>query len=209
MASVIFTTTSSTISQLRRHNVEWNLISNWIVYLIVGAFSASFLIKIMPAQTIKLFLAVLILCVALIMLTGWIPTSKGKRASKPFAATVGTGAGLVSGMAAIGGGNIVVPTLVYFNTPILRAIAASSVSGMAISTFGSLGYVINGWTIDHPGTLGYIYLPALVPIAIANILFAPLGVRVAQHLKATILSKVFACFMLSVSMRLFYDVFFR
>ena len=207
MASIVFTTTSSTISQIRRNNLAWDNIKNWLVFLILGAFSASFLVRLMPVHLFKLFLAGFIVCVATVMLSGWLPIAKGKQASLPFTATVGSGIGLVSGLAGIGGGNMFVPTLLYLNTPMIRATAAGSVAGVAISLFGTTGYVINGYGIDHPYSLGYIYIPALVPIAIANIAFAPLGVRLAQQLQANILRRVFGIALLLVSCSLLLDIF--
>ena len=207
MASIVFTTTTSTISQIRRSNVDWEIIKNWLFFLIIGAFSASFLARAMPVELIKLCLALVLVCVSTIMLSGWLPKSKGKRASLPFTASVGSGVGVISGLAGIGGGNFVVPTLLYFNTPTLRATAAGSVAGIAISVFGSMGYAINGFVIEHPYTLGYIYLPALVPIALANVAFAPLGVRLAQRLRENTLQRVFGLVLLLVSFRILYHTF--
>ena len=42
------------------------------------------------------------------------------------------------------------------------------------------------------GTLGYIYLPALVTIVAASVLTAPLGVKAAHALSITRLRQVFA-----------------
>jgi uncharacterized membrane protein YfcA len=48
-----------------------------------------------------------------------------------------------------------------------------------------------------PGSLGYVYLPAACGIAVASILMAPLGTRLAHRISGTVLKRVFAIFLLA------------
>lgn len=66
----------------------------------------------------------------------------------------------------IGGGVLLVPFLTWCGLQMHQAVGFSSATGLIIALWGSLGYVIAGWNApDMPsGTLGYIYLPALVGI---------------------------------------------
>jgi uncharacterized membrane protein YfcA len=54
--------------------------------------------------------------------------------------------------------------------------------------------VVGGWSLSPalPGAVGYLYLPALVVIAAASVLLAPLGARAAHALPVKQLKRVFA-----------------
>ena len=80
--------------------------------------------------------------VAVVMLTSWKPSAHQTSPGLGLSALLGTGGGLVSAIAGIGGGNVIVPTLIYFNTPVHRATATSSTLGVPIALAGALGYVL-------------------------------------------------------------------
>ncbi len=52
------------------------------------------------------------------------------------------------------------------------------------------------------GTLGYIYLPALVGIIASSMLVAPLGVKAASTLPTPVLKKIFALLLVVVGLKL-------
>ncbi|MDO8280737.1 MAG: TSUP family transporter, partial [Burkholderiaceae bacterium] len=56
------------------------------------------------------------------------------------------------------------------------------------------GYVISGANVPGlpAGSIGYIFMPALIVIAIASVLMAPLGVKAAHALPVRQLKRVFA-----------------
>jgi uncharacterized membrane protein YfcA len=51
-------------------------------------------------------------------------------------------------------------------------------------------------------SLGFVYLPALVGIALASVFTAPLGVRLAHSLPVERLKRMFAVFLLIVGIRM-------
>ena len=75
--------------------------------------------------------------------------------------------------------------------------------GLPIAISGGLGFVATGWDAALPrGSLGYVYLPAVLGIALASVSFAPLGARLAHRLPTGVLRRVFAVFLLLVGTRL-------
>ena len=78
-----------------------------------------------------------------------------------------------------------------------------------IAIGGSIGYVWNGW--GHaglpPGSLGFIYLPALGVILIASVLMAPLGARMAHRLPIKVLKRVFAGLLLGLSAKMLWSLY--
>src|SRR5690606_18118868 len=106
----------------------------------------------------------------------------------------GTGIGGVSALVAIGGGSLTVPFLAWCNVRLQTAIGTSAAVGIPIALAGAIGYIINGWSINGlpEYTLGFVYWPAVLAIAAASFITAPLGSALAHCLPVSILKKLFA-----------------
>ena len=94
-----------------------------------------------------------------------------------------------------------VPFMIACNVPIINAVATSAALGFPIAVAGTLGYVIAGWSLqDMPaGALGYIYLPALVTLALASMTAAPFGARAAHRMNVLQLKRAFACLLITLA----------
>ena len=207
MASIVFTTLSSSIAQFRRNAVDWKIVKNWIVYLILGVLLATVLATQLPAFATKLFIGFFIACIATIMITNWSPGIRNGPPGRGVTGMLASVGGIICGLAGIGGGNVVVPTLLFFNTKLVTATAAASTLGIAISVAGTAGYILNGLRVDIPNAAGYVYLPALIPLAIACAICAPLGVHVAHRVHGQILRRAFGILMYFVAARMIYSAF--
>jgi uncharacterized membrane protein YfcA len=53
-----------------------------------------------------------------------------------------------------------------------------------------------------PFSVGYLYLPAFLGIALTSVVFAQWGARLAHRLPAATLKKVFAVLLIGVSLKL-------
>jgi uncharacterized membrane protein YfcA len=106
----------------------------------------------------------------------------------------GAGIGTLSSLIGAGGGFISVPFMTWCNVPIHSAVATSAALGFPIALAGTIGYIVAGWGLpDTPaGAAGYLYLPALVLIALASVSLAPLGARAAHSMNVTQLKRAFA-----------------
>jgi Sulfite exporter TauE/SafE. len=63
--------------------------------------------------------------------------------------------------------------------------------------------VWSGWGVEGlpPGSLGFIYLPALLGISATSILLAPFGARLAHRLPAARLRRIFALFLAAMAVK--------
>jgi uncharacterized membrane protein YfcA len=170
---------------------------------VVGAQVASSI----PGELLNQVFAVLVLAIALYMMFGNRKESN-KFATKGRLAAVGLGAGSVSALMGIGGGAVLVPALVWFQVNIRQAIGCAAFSGIIIALFGSGSFVVSGWQHNslENGFLGYIYWPAAVSIAITSVIFAPIGARMGQNMNTQKLKKVFAVFLVLVSIRMLWGL---
>jgi uncharacterized membrane protein YfcA len=82
-----------------------------------------------------------------------------------------------------------------------NAVATSAALGFPIALASAIAYIISGYGNPNlpSGSIGYIYLPALVCIALASVVTAPLGAKVAHQLNVAQLKKVFALVLFALS----------
>ena len=84
--------------------------------------------------------------------------------------------------------------MTWCNISIHNAVATSAALGFPIAVANVLGYVVSGQSVQGlpAGSFGYIWLPALVVIALCSVLTAPLGAKAAHNLPVKKLKRVFA-----------------
>lgn len=102
--------------------------------------------------------------------------------------------GFLSGLVGAGGGFISVPFMTWCNVPIHHAVATSAALGFPIAIANVLGYAISGQSVQNlpANSFGYIWLPALLVIAICSVATAPLGARAAHSIPIGKLKRIFA-----------------
>jgi len=118
--------------------------------------------------------------------------------------SAGAGIGAVSSVLAAGGAFLSIPYLVRRNVPVRRAIGTAAAIGFPIALAGTVGYVLHGLRTPHlpPGSLGFVYLPALAIVAAASMPMAPLGARLAHRLPVRQLRVMFSLVLLALAVRM-------
>lgn len=209
LSCVLATSASAAQAQIAAGKVLWPIVYRWSLPLMVGAALSALIARALPMATLRLLIAAFLLFVALVMLTRWQPDPRQQMPRRGLAALLGLGCGTVSGLAGIGGGNVIVPTLLYFNTPIHRATATSSTLGVPVALAGLAGYLWIGWrtpvAADLPGLYGYLYLPATGALLLAAVSLAPVGVKAAHRMDPAPLRRVFGALLLLVAGRMAYS----
>ena len=83
-----------------------------------------------------------------------------------------------------------------------RAFTRTTPRGRPIAIASALSFIWLGW--DKPAlpewSLGFVYLPALVGIAIPSMYFARVGARLAHKLSPRLLKRLFALLLFSVGL---------
>jgi uncharacterized membrane protein YfcA len=80
------------------------------------------------------------------------------------------------------------------NVKVHTAVATSAAIGWPVAVAATVGFVLAGLRHDDlpPHSVGYVYLPALVVIALASVALAPLGAKVAHAWPVARLRRAFA-----------------
>jgi uncharacterized protein len=207
LACVLFTSLSAAFAQFRARMVDWAIVRRWTPFLILGSYLAGWVATALPVLVFRGLIGTLLLFVAYVMLTRWRPSAHHRPPGVALSAVLGSAGGLISGIAGIGGGNVVVPTLVYFNVPVHRATATSSALGVPIALAGTLGYVTVGLGQDlGAGMAGYLYVPGFLAIVSAAVLTAPLGVRTAHAIEPQPLRRAFGVLLILAASRMLYTL---
>ena len=206
LCTIIFTSISAARAQIKRQAVDWNIFRMWAPTVVVGSFLSGFLAARLPAVVLEIGIAVFLLVVSLIMLSRWVPDPGRTMPGKAGTTGLGLFSGVLSGLAGIGGGNVMVPLMVFFNVPMQRAVATSSALGFPLAVVGTLGYVISGWGKSAADwSLGYVYLPAVVLIAVFTVSLAPVGVSLSHKIPAPTLKRCFGALLMLVALRMLYN----
>jgi uncharacterized membrane protein YfcA len=194
LATIMFTSVSSVRAHHKRGAVLWPVAARLAPGILVGSLVGARLAGALPSKWLALFFAVFVGFSATQMLLDRKP--KPTRQLPGTAGMFGAGGaiGMVSAIVGAGGGFVSVPFMLWCNVRIHNAVATSAALGFPIAAAGTVGYVISGWQLTGttPGAVGYVHVPALVILAAASVLTAPLGARVAHSLDTARLKRVFA-----------------
>jgi len=205
MASIILTATSSAWSHHRRGGVLWPTVAWMVPGILVGAWLGSRFAIALDGDVLKWCVAGYCFLVGAQMALSGPRRGDGAGTAPrgPRLVAAGGGIGAVSAVVGIGGGSLTVPLLVWLGVAPVRAVGTSSACGVFIGLSAAAGYALQapaGALPEH--AVGYVYLPAAIGVAVASVLAAPWGTRLAHAISGTTLKRVFAGFLFLVGLSL-------
>ena len=207
LASIVLTAASSAYAHHGRGSVLWPTVKWMIPGLLLGGWLGSGVAVKLGDQTLRWIVAGYCLIAAAQMLFGKPRRNVGADSvivptGVPMSAA-GAGIGALSAVVGIGGGSMTVPLLIWRGVAPVRAVGTSSACGVAIGLSSAIGYALHAPAGALPHyAVGYVFLPAAIGVAIASVLAAPYGMRLAHRLSGTALKRVFAVFLVSVAVAL-------
>ena len=195
MATIIFTSISSVQAHHKRGAVRWDLVKGLAPGIVAGSMLGSLgVFALLKGSSLAIVFGLFVGFSATQMFLDKKPkpTRQMPGAAGQFAA--GSGIGFLSGLVGAGGGFISVPFMTWCNVAIHNAVATSAALGFPIAVANVLGYIVSGQHVQNlpAGSFGYIWLPALVVIAVCSVFTAPLGAKAAHNLPVARLKRVFA-----------------
>ena len=195
MATIVFTSVSSVRAHHKRGAVRWDLVKTLAPGIVLGALVASLgVFSLLKGAWLALFFALFVAFSATQMFLDRKPAPTRQMPGPAGSMAAGGVIGFLSGLVGAGGGFVSVPFMVWCNVAVHSAVATSAALGFPIALTNALGYIVAGRNVENLplGALGYIYWPALVVIAVASVLMAPVGVKAAHSLPVGKLKRVFA-----------------
>ena len=209
MAAIVLTSLASLRAHHRHGAVRWDIVRHITPGILVGTFGATFIASRVDSGALAIFFACFMAYVSTQMLLNIKPKPSRNLPGAVGLSGVGMVIGGVSALVAIGGGSLSVPFMTWCNVKMQNAIGTSAAIGLPIAVAGTIGYLVNGWNAQDmpPGTFGFIYLPALVLVALVSTFTAPYGARLAHKLPVSTLKKIFAAVLVALCLKMLHSVF--
>lgn len=208
MAAIVPTSFASMRAHHAKGAVLWPIVQKITPGILLGTFAATFLAAWLSTFWLAVFFACFMAYVSIQMWLNIKPQAHREVPGFTGLSLAGLFIGSVSALVAIGGGSLSVPYMMWCNINIRQAIATSAGIGFPIALAGALGYVINGWGLaglpEH--TIGFVYWPAVLLIAVVSFFTTRIGAHLAHTLPVATLKKVFAILLILLSLKMLHSV---
>ncbi|MDB5943778.1 MAG: sulfite exporter TauE/SafE family protein [Ramlibacter sp.] len=194
LATICFTSMTSVRAHHKRGAVLWPVVLRLAPGIVLGSALGARVAVALPGKALSVVFASFVAFSATQMLLDRKPAAHRTLPGTPGMLAAGGLIGTVSALVGAGGAFISVPFMQWCNIKIHNAVATSAALGFPVAVAGTLSYVLAGLHLADmpPGSLGYIYLPALFLISAASMTTAPLGARTAHRLDVRPLRRLFA-----------------
>jgi len=204
LATIVVTSATAVRAHHKNRNIPWSLTRKIMSVIAVGALIGAFIADKLSTQTLTIIFATAVIVLALYMLASIRKTKARKMPSVKVLQLISLFTGIMASLMGIAGGAILVPALSYFGMQLRQTIGVATACGLVVATFGSVGYIITGLNQDNlpSGSVGYIYLPALLGISLTSTFFARIGVKMAADVPVRTLKKGFAIFLILVAIKM-------
>jgi len=209
LATIVVTTFSSARSHYKKGNVDIKFTTPIVMAVAITAFIAPYIADFIGGYWLKVVFASLLMLVATqMLLTKTSDEAKERKASTEELVLGGALTGILAAIAGLGGGAILVPYLTFIKVNIRKAIGAAAASGMVVAIFGSIGYLLTGVGFSQNSEfIGYVHWPTALGIMMFSYIAAPVGAKFSQSLDQKQLKRVFAIFVILVSLKLIIEQF--
>jgi len=193
-ATIMFTAFSSARAHHSRGAVDWTIVRALAPGLVIGAIVGAQVTSVLPMRIMAAVFGGFTWLIAWQMVRARAPHPTGELPGRAALSGMGSLIGLVAGMVGTGGAVLAVPYLTRRSVSMHVAVATSAAIGWPVAVAATVSYIAAGLRqSDLPAySIGYVYLPALLFVALASMALAPLGARAAHAWPVGRLKRAFA-----------------
>ena len=211
LAIIIPTSIISTRTHMEYKAVDFKMVKTFGLLIIIGVFAGTFLAVNLKTPELVLFFAFFSFGVGLFFIFFRDKLLENpKEISQLIKNISGLLIGFISVPLGIGGGSLMVPFLRTFGYDIRTSIGTAAAVGFLIALTGTTTMIISGSIIDNvntPFSFGYINLLGFIVFVPITMVMARIGAKVVYKINKKLLSRIFGCFLLLVSVRSFFEYY--
>ena len=211
MATIVLTSLSSVRAHSRMTAVRWDIVRAMAPGVVCGGLLAGGVaLSAVHGRWLAVLFAVFAAWSAMQLVRDRPPRPGRSLPSAAGLFAAGSGIGFAAGLVGAGGAFLSIPYLGWCNVAMRTAVGTSAAIGFPIALSNTVGYVIGGVGLPMtiPGAWGYLFVPAIVALAITSVTFAPLGAKVAHRIDVRRLKRIFAVLQVALAASMIYRVFF-
>ena len=207
LTTIVFTSISSARSHHAKGNVDWSIVRGIVPGILAGGVIGGVLAKHLSTTSLALIFAAFVTYSAVQMFLNAKPKPSRNLPGAAGLIGVGTAISTLSQLVGAGGGFLSVPFMTWCNVNMHRAVGTSAAIGLPIAVVGTVAFFFTGRSATGlpPGSLGFIYLPALLGVLVPSVLMAPVGARLAARLPVATLKRVFAGFLFVLALKMLHS----
>ena len=200
--TILLTSMSSIFAHHQRRNVHWEAVKPLAIGMLAGTALGVALVTQVASDALQTIIGIY----AAIMALRTLGSSHWKQypfPSKPVLAGSGVAVGFISSWFGIGGGTLTVPLLTRWQLTTVRAVGTAAACSFPIALSASLSNIYLGWSnpLLPESAWGFFYPQAVIAMACFSVPSARLGAQVATWVSDIALQRLFALFLISVSIR--------
>jgi uncharacterized protein len=206
LAIIIFSTASSLLGHLKHRVSFWDIYRQLLIGVIIGTIIGALVSKFLSSEVLTRVFGVFALLMSVKMFFNPDLSKEHHLPGRVGMSIAGTVIGVISGLLGLGTGVSSVPFLTYCAVDMRRAVVVSAASGMTVAIVGTITYIITGWHVAHLPAwhVGYVYLPALLGVAVSSVVFARIGAYVSHKVSMKGLRIFFACLLLVIGVHMLF-----
>ena len=211
LAIIIPTSIISTKTHMEYDAVDFKMVKSFGIFILFGVIAGTFLAVNLKTPALVLFFSIFAFIVGLFFIFIRDKLLENpKKISNIVKNISGVIIGFISVPLGIGGGSLMVPFMRTFGYDIRKSIGTAAAVGFLIALTGSITMITGGKIINNvksPFSFGYINLLGFLVFVPVTMIMARIGAKVVYKINKKLLSKIFGCFLLMVSVRSFIEYF--
>ncbi len=213
MFLVVVFSLSAVLKHHGNNKIDWRTVAVMAPLAIMGSFAGAWAASLMASGGLKMAFAVLLTVSSLlIIIRGSTKPAGGRSDHRPLLPMkllplLGFVTGFAGSFLGIGGGVVMIPTLILvFAFPVDRVAATSSSIIIFIGLTGMFSYMWHGQGAAHlpPFSAGYVWWAAAFPLALAGIPMARVGARLNAMTRDRHLQRIFGVVLFFLAIKIIF-----
>jgi uncharacterized membrane protein YfcA len=203
---MIFTSLSALYAHTQLGNILWPIFNKLCPGLVFGVVCGAVVAEWVPTHWLKILFGIFLLFVSFKMLRDIHVIHSEKVPGTWLNRCVSYLIGLKSGLLGVGGGILIIPYLTYCGTTPRKIAPISNLCTLSVGLVGAFIFMITGYheMADIPYSLGFVYWPAVILVAISSSIIAPIGAKLSYIVPLQQLKYVFIVILLLTSVKMMF-----